>query len=144
MRAGGNLWIIPVRRPELAEIGYIGNTLPGCDLSFRADQAVIRFGLGVNVTMAKATRATDNATPKKRTRKASAEADGTQVVETVKTPAIASETTVRAVETTFGSAVPEEKIRRRAYEIYLQRGGRGGSPEQDWFQAQKEIAASLS
>jgi len=33
----------------------------------------------------------------------------------------------------------EERIRIRAYELYLRRGGRGGSPEQDWFQAVAEI-----
>ena len=33
----------------------------------------------------------------------------------------------------------EERIRFRAYELYLRRGGRGGSPEQDWFQAAAEI-----
>jgi len=33
----------------------------------------------------------------------------------------------------------EERVRIRAYELYLRRGGRGGSPEQDWFQAMQEI-----
>ena len=33
----------------------------------------------------------------------------------------------------------EEKVRARAYELYLRRGGRGGSPEQDWFQAMQEV-----
>lgn len=36
--------------------------------------------------------------------------------------------------------VPEEMVRRRAYELYLQRRGQGGSPEQDWFQALQEIS----
>ena len=35
----------------------------------------------------------------------------------------------------------EELVRRRAYELYLQRRGQGGSPEQDWFQALHEIRA---
>jgi hypothetical protein len=35
--------------------------------------------------------------------------------------------------------VPEELVRRRAYELYLQRRGQGGSAEQDWFQALQEI-----
>ena len=90
--------------------------------------------------MAKETRATDSTTPKKRTRKAKTEGDGTNVVEMVATPAIANEKAVVAVENILGAAVVEEKIRRRAYEIYLHRGGKGGSPEQDWFQAQREIA----
>ena len=33
----------------------------------------------------------------------------------------------------------EEKIRARAYELYLQRGGKGGSAVQDWLRAQEEI-----
>lgn len=35
----------------------------------------------------------------------------------------------------------EEQIRRRAYELYMERGGHGGSPEQDWLRAQEEISA---
>ena len=35
--------------------------------------------------------------------------------------------------------VPEELVRRRAYELYLERRGQGGSPEQDWFRALQEI-----
>ncbi len=33
----------------------------------------------------------------------------------------------------------DEEIRRRAYELYLARGGRGGSPESDWLQAEREL-----
>lgn len=33
----------------------------------------------------------------------------------------------------------EEQIRARAYELYLQRGNNGGSPEQDWLRAVEEI-----
>jgi hypothetical protein len=33
----------------------------------------------------------------------------------------------------------EEKIRARAYELYLKRGDNGGSPEQDWLRAVEEI-----
>lgn len=33
----------------------------------------------------------------------------------------------------------EERIRRRAHELYLQRGQRPGSPLQDWLQAESEI-----
>jgi hypothetical protein len=32
-----------------------------------------------------------------------------------------------------------EQIARRAYEIYLARGGMPGSPEQDWHQAEREL-----
>ena len=33
----------------------------------------------------------------------------------------------------------EERIRRRAYEIYLQRGGEDGAEMDDWLQAEQEI-----
>ncbi len=82
--------------------------------------------------MAKATRATDGTTPKKRTTKAKVTAgNGTEVVETTSTSALAQETK--------SSSSLEEKIRARAYELFLQRGGHGGSPEQDWLQAVAEI-----
>jgi hypothetical protein len=33
----------------------------------------------------------------------------------------------------------EERIRRRAYELYLQRGNQSGSQLDDWLQAEEEI-----
>ena len=88
--------------------------------------------------MLKATRANDSATPKKRSRKAKTEnGNGTKAVEQVTTsPEFAQEYQ--------GSPVLEEKIRARAYELYLQRRGMGGSPEQDWLQAQKEVCGEQS
>jgi hypothetical protein len=35
----------------------------------------------------------------------------------------------------------EEQIRRRAYEIYIQRGGQSGSETDDWLQAEAEMNA---
>jgi hypothetical protein len=32
-----------------------------------------------------------------------------------------------------------EQIARRAYEIFLARGGQSGNPEQDWHQAEREL-----
>ena len=41
------------------------------------------------------------------------------------------------------AAVPlEERIRQRAHEIYLQRGGQDGSELDDWLQAEQEILGS--
>ncbi|MCP3104813.1 DUF2934 domain-containing protein [Myxococcus sp. K15C18031901] len=34
---------------------------------------------------------------------------------------------------------PHEQIARRAYEIFLARGGNHGDPEQDWHQAEREL-----
>ena len=36
----------------------------------------------------------------------------------------------------------EEQIRRRAHEIWLQRGGQDGSEMDDWLQAEQEILGS--
>lgn len=36
-------------------------------------------------------------------------------------------------------AVDKERIRRRAHEIYVQRGQQPGSALQDWLQAEREI-----
>jgi hypothetical protein len=33
----------------------------------------------------------------------------------------------------------DEEIRRRAYELYLQRNGAAGDPNRDWFVAEREI-----
>jgi len=35
----------------------------------------------------------------------------------------------------------DEEIRRRAYELYLQRNGQDGDPVGDWFVAEREIRA---
>jgi hypothetical protein len=83
--------------------------------------------------MAKATPATEGKPPKKRTVKTkSAPENGAEVVET------AAVTTAVAKEAKSSVSL-EEKVRARAYELFLQRGGRGGSPEQDWLQAVSEI-----
>jgi hypothetical protein len=86
--------------------------------------------------MAKEPRATDSTTPKKSTRKPKIEADnGIQIVKAAaKTASKTKKTKEVALETPV-----EEKIRMRAYELYLERQGQGGSPEQDWFQAAAEI-----
>jgi DUF2934 family protein len=115
--------------------------------------------------MPKATRDKESATTKKPTSKAKTESgNGTQVESVTTLPAIAEEsaapkkrtrkakpengnsTQVEPVATSLAVAAEsqagpmvEQRIRTRAYELYLQRGGWCGSPEQDWFQAQKEI-----
>jgi hypothetical protein len=38
----------------------------------------------------------------------------------------------------------EEKIRRRAYEIYLERGGEPGYDLEHWLQAERELTADKS
>jgi Protein of unknown function (DUF2934) len=103
--------------------------------------------------MANTPKATDGETPKKRTRKAaSVPDDSTKVVKAVKkvgakmtevaaAPAVhAAKPEVKEVKSgVFVMQSLEEKVRARAYELYLRRGGNGGSPEQDWFQAMQEV-----
>ena len=38
-----------------------------------------------------------------------------------------------------GTLSVEAQIRQRAYELFLERGGYGGSPEQDWLRAEAEV-----
>ncbi len=33
----------------------------------------------------------------------------------------------------------EQKIRQRAYELFLERGGENGRPEEDWLRAEAEV-----
>jgi hypothetical protein len=81
--------------------------------------------------MPRVPKATDGATTKKGVSKPNAEAaNGTKVAQEAK---VGSKTTATL-------EMPcEEQIRIRAYELYLQREGQGGSPEQDWFRAVAEV-----
>jgi len=49
----------------------------------------------------------------------------------------------------FGKGAPRpheihQEIERRAYELYLQRGGGDGRAEEDWFQAERELRGEQS
>ena len=92
--------------------------------------------------MPKAPRDNESTTSKKRTRKPAAPKNGNGVhaengngaVEVA--PGVVMETA--KIETQVVANV-EEQIRARAYELYLQRNGNGGSAVQDWLRAQEEI-----
>ena len=45
----------------------------------------------------------------------------------------------KAISAKVGNPVPEEQIRRRAYEIYLERGERQGCDLDDWLRAEREL-----
>jgi len=47
----------------------------------------------------------------------------------------------RRTKTSRSPERTEEAIRIRAYELYLARDGSPGSPQDDWLQAEREIAA---
>jgi hypothetical protein len=84
--------------------------------------------------------------PKKGTRKSQSVAgNGHAAVEAPATERVVAEAKSEAAAKSAAPArhnghVSEEVVRRRAYELYLQRRGQGGSPEQDWFQALQEIS----
>ena len=42
-------------------------------------------------------------------------------------------------EVSVGNSVRDEEIRRRAYEIYLERGAQPGRELDDWLQAEHEL-----
>jgi hypothetical protein len=42
-------------------------------------------------------------------------------------------------EVHLGNSSPDEGIRRRAYELHLERGGQPGSELDDWLQAEREV-----
>jgi hypothetical protein len=44
-----------------------------------------------------------------------------------------------ATSAEIGNSVPEEEIRRRAYEIYLERGEQPDCDLDDWLQAEREL-----
>jgi Protein of unknown function (DUF2934) len=50
----------------------------------------------------------------------------------------------RATDTSVHPSVSEEQIRRRAYELYVQRGGTHGRHMDDWFRAESELRGRAS
>jgi hypothetical protein len=85
-------------------------------------------------------------TPKKRTRKAAAATNGNGTHAENGNGAVAASVTAASEAGHEKHVAPslEEQIRLRAYQIYLQRGGHGGSPEKDWLQAKQEICGQHS
>jgi hypothetical protein len=62
----------------------------------------------------------------------SAKAPASSAKETGKNPVTAAPAPAR-------NGPSHEQIARRAYEIFLARDGQQGNPEQDWFQAEREL-----
>jgi len=46
-------------------------------------------------------------------------------------------------EASLGDSAREDKIRRRAYEIYLERGEQPGRDLEDWFKAEGELEGGV-
>jgi Protein of unknown function (DUF2934) len=47
-------------------------------------------------------------------------------------------------EQDLSASTREDKIRRRAYELYVERGGELGRDIEDWLQAERELSAGES
>ncbi len=115
--------------------------------------------------MPKAPRDKASATPKKAIRKTAANTEAVPSVEVssgsnghngngvhsenatvAAVPAAVTTPAVAEVKAPFNRANHtevsdlEDRIRARAFEIYLERGGNGGSPEQDWLRAKQELS----
>ena len=52
----------------------------------------------------------------------------------------ATTTQAEAPDVSPGNSAREEEIRRRAYEIYIERGTQPGRELDDWLQAERELA----
>jgi len=84
----------------------------------------------------------EGATPRKRTRKVTPQPENG--IHADNGHGAGAQSVAVSAEPANGAHVSftvEEQIRLRAYQLYLERNGHGGSPEQDWFQAQQEICA---
>jgi hypothetical protein len=55
------------------------------------------------------------------------------------TESLAAPAQSRASEIPLATALPHDEIRRRAYEIYLERGGGQGHDLEDWLRAEREF-----
>ena len=52
-------------------------------------------------------------------------------------------TQAKTGEVSLGNSTRDEEIRRRAYEIYLERGEQPGRELDDWFQAERELKRGM-
>jgi hypothetical protein len=81
--------------------------------------------------MARAKKTEESTTPKKATSRNKANGGS------VASPA--ESRTVQTMATITTMTMSEEQVRARAYELYLERRGNGGTPEEDWFRAEAEL-----
>jgi hypothetical protein len=81
--------------------------------------------------MARAKKADDSSSPKKSTARAKSNAATAAAPVEARIPS-----TLAAVKT---MTLSDEQVRARAYELYLERRGNGGTAEEDWFRAEEEL-----
>ena len=72
----------------------------------------------------------------------------TATKKTSKAPGSAEKTTARGKSAATGAKAKQQiearpshaDVARRAHELYIARGGRGGQDQRDWFQAEAELS----
>lgn len=86
-----------------------------------------------------ARKTTGSTNSRKRANLVTADLSGVQPAPEQAAPAIAVTGTEIDVALRKSSENLDEEIRRRAYELYLQRNGAAGDPNGDWFIAEREV-----
>jgi outer membrane protein TolC len=59
------------------------------------------------------------------------------------TPTVRPKRTRRAIDSTQ-TQITEQDISRRAYQIYESRRGNGGSPLEDWLEAERQLRSTTT
>ena len=83
--------------------------------------------------MARAKKTEENGTPKKASSRAKSSNGSAAATAEARTPQSEPASKVTPITTS------EETVRVRAYELYLEREGNGGTPEEDWYRAEAEL-----
>jgi hypothetical protein len=81
--------------------------------------------------MARAKKADDSSSPKKSTSKAKSNGGAAAAPAEARIPS--------TMATVTRMTLSDEQVRVRAYELYLERRGNGGTAEEDWFRAEAEL-----
>jgi|YNPBryBLVA2012_1023415.scaffolds.fasta_scaffold01914_5 hypothetical protein len=77
--------------------------------------------------------------PARRSRKRAAGSEAAAAPAEVRALAAAAAAGANGAPVQAQPAIPHEEIQRLAYFYWLERGGQGGSPEDDWFRAEQEL-----
>jgi cytoskeletal protein RodZ len=80
--------------------------------------------------MARVKKADDSSSPKKSTSRAKSNGGAAAPAQARIPSTIATVTTM---------TMTDEQVRARAYELYLERRGDGGTAEEDWYRAEAEL-----
>ena len=59
-------------------------------------------------------------------------------------PAALADDSSLAIPAVEGSSPDPDKIARRAYELYLARGGEHGRADDDWYTAERELTGGMT